>query len=132
MCSVQAVLVYLFLSLGPVFPRLWLGMLSSLLAVLSSLAAPEPKQLLVLAELAELTGVTGGGVPAAQLLRGRADVTLPRAPQAMESVNTWAWDVHFNEVFEFSPCCPAGPMSGSATAPDNHILCPCGAAQLSG
>lgn len=30
-------------SMGPVFQRLWLGMLSSLLAVLPRLADPEPK-----------------------------------------------------------------------------------------
>lgn len=52
------------------------------------------------------------------------DETLRSAPKAMESVNTWAWDMHFNEVFEFSPCCLAGPTSGSATASNNHILCP--------
>lgn len=53
------------------------------------------------------------------------DETLRSAPKAMESVNPWAWDMHVNEVFEFSPCCLAGPMSGSAKALNNHTLCPC-------
>lgn len=42
----------------------------------------------------------------------------------MESENTWAWDMHYNEMLEFPPCFIAGPMSGNDTASNNQTLSP--------